>query len=268
MSTDPHSTTQTVPYPERIVTFIDILGFTGLVRSAADPDRAGEIIRTIEDATSAEMQWGPMVGHEVEAFTCHVFSDSACFAAPANRGGFHLTVMRVMSTQARLARKGLLVRGGIALGRHYESARMLFSEGLVRAYEVEKDRALYPRVVLDREVLDRFLRDDAEDADEKRVQRLLLLQDSDKEVFVHYLSLIGDPAFEDSRRDYLAAHAEIVRAGYAALRDQPRVLQKLGWLHRYHDFTVRAFVGRDLDLLIGGDAAGFGQLSSPASISA
>lgn len=53
-------------------------------------------------------------------------------------------------------RQGLLVRGGIAYSRHFQSNHLTYSHAVAKAYELESIVAVYPRIVLDKNVVDMY----------------------------------------------------------------------------------------------------------------
>jgi len=63
--------------------------------------------------------------------------------------------------QARLAEDGTLIRGATTIGDIYVNDRLIFGPALIRAYELERGVASYPRIILDSRVFDR-LADSAE----------------------------------------------------------------------------------------------------------
>jgi hypothetical protein len=47
----------------------------------------------------------------------------------------------------------IAVRGGISFGNDYSDEKMIFSMALVKAYTIESEKALYPRIVFDNELI-------------------------------------------------------------------------------------------------------------------
>jgi hypothetical protein len=67
---------------------------------------------------------------------------------------------RVVGDIARRALKlGLLIRGGITIGKLYHSNGVVFGEGMVDAYRLESSVAIYPRVVISPRVYTRATTD-------------------------------------------------------------------------------------------------------------
>jgi hypothetical protein len=49
--------------------------------------------------------------------------------------------------------KGLFVRGGLAYSRHFENGRLTYSHAIARAHELEEKRAIYPRIIIDENII-------------------------------------------------------------------------------------------------------------------
>ena len=50
----------------------------------------------------------------------------------------------------------LFIRGGIAYSRHFQSGRLTYSHAIARAYELETKSAVYPRIVVDKNIIDMY----------------------------------------------------------------------------------------------------------------
>lgn len=49
--------------------------------------------------------------------------------------------------------KGLFIRGGVAYSRHFESGRLTYSHAVSRAHELEEKNAIYPRIIIDENIV-------------------------------------------------------------------------------------------------------------------
>jgi len=137
---------------ERVVAFIDLLGFTELVTTACDGDSLAllQVRRALgwmwaQQVTTNE---GPFGSRELTPNArATAFSDSIVIS-DLNRSGEVQGLLRSVSWLAgMLLRLGILCRGGIATGATVHNDHVLFGTGLIRAYNLERN-ALYPRVVL------------------------------------------------------------------------------------------------------------------------
>lgn len=140
-------------YSERSVAFLDVLGFSSLVR-AADKDLPSRevirsIIRTLRETVASNPHYGVM-------FT--QFSDCIVISAPRNPSAMFFVCQAVRLLSLNLLSQGYLLRGGIATGNLSHTDEGLFGTGLLEAYRSDRSGAP-PRVTLD----DQFV-EDAQDA--------------------------------------------------------------------------------------------------------
>lgn len=52
--------------------------------------------------------------------------------------------------------KGLYVRGGMAYSKHYQNGRLTYSHALAKAYEIESKIAIYPRIMIDKNIIEMY----------------------------------------------------------------------------------------------------------------
>jgi len=52
--------------------------------------------------------------------------------------------------------RSLFVRGGVSYSRHFQSGRVTYSHAIARAYEIESNKAIYPRIVIDNNIIDMY----------------------------------------------------------------------------------------------------------------
>ncbi len=136
-------------YKTRVVAFIDILGFKDLISQLPqDPDihfrihRALSRIKVIEKFTEL-----PHLENSIEV---SVFSDS--IAISSEEKNIESLFWTVGFLQADLLCLGVLVRGGIAIGKTTHSSGLLYGEGMIEAHDLEQ-QAHFPRVVVASDVV-------------------------------------------------------------------------------------------------------------------
>jgi hypothetical protein len=136
------------PYEPRVVAFLDILGFRSFVSQGYET--AVRKIRSLDDALDRTLSFlREEVPGQEQWISIRTFSDCLCLSAEEH---YLPTLIDAVATlQYLLAAEDIFVRGGIAQGYHCETPRMIFSEGLVRAYELQTSDP-YPRVLVAPEV--------------------------------------------------------------------------------------------------------------------
>lgn len=144
--------------------------------------------------------------------------------------------------------RGILLRGGMTIGPVYIGSNgkgPIFGDGMVRAYEIEEEEAVYPRIVIDEEALAAYLsdetlwRDGAFDTYEARMVRPFIGVADDGSYFVDYLRSAGPGEFDSG----LAGHFEFLKRHRKLILDNlatadAKAKRKLVWLANYHDRFV------------------------------
>jgi len=207
-----------------VVAFIDVLGFSAMVKA----DAAGQCVKYL-DAFREVLEEVKSAFPEVDdGLDAKMFSDSIVLAAPLSPDAVIEVLKACANLQRRFLRRGILLRGGVSYGKHYADSTVMFSEGLISAYHIESQLAKYPRIVVDKNVIDYFVNHSDVHADKLQIGRGLLIQDRDKVSFVHYLSAEEFPGDTSHVEQVITSQ---LRAGEA-------VLEKLRWLHDYHVFCA------------------------------
>ncbi|HEX9803916.1 MAG TPA: hypothetical protein VGB35_11695, partial [Gammaproteobacteria bacterium] len=144
-------------YQDRVVCFLDILGFSSHIARSIEQDGsdAVEKIRELSDVFVHIREKldidRPFERHDKEVTQ---FSDSVVISFPAySESGVFYALLDILWVQVSLAKKGYLCRGGVTRGRLIHTPTVLFGPAMVEAYTLESKSALYPRVILDAEII-------------------------------------------------------------------------------------------------------------------
>ncbi|KLT69620.1 hypothetical protein [Flavobacterium sp. ABG] len=156
----------------KIIAFVDILGFSKMIE---DYDNGNHQI--LESLIHAMNNAGgfikalPKENNEFafnfrECIEAKLFSDCLCVSVPLEYGNEHNTYnlydqfwffyQYLSGYQILLLQKGIFTRGAITIGSYYSDENIIFSGGLVEAYNLESKVANYPRVIISKKLLDVF----------------------------------------------------------------------------------------------------------------
>ncbi len=58
--------------------------------------------------------------------------------------------------QVSFLKEGMFLRGAAVYAQHFQSGNLTYSHALARAYEIEQEAAIYPRIMLDRNIIEMF----------------------------------------------------------------------------------------------------------------
>jgi hypothetical protein len=151
-------------YAERFVAFVDILGFSEKVRQSAIPNgriSLVQLLKALEHPTPAGPDQIVVVrigdisksGHRMT-----YFSDSIAISTePTEAGLFHL-VNHVEKIGWRLLELGFLCRGAVTRGLLYHRDNAIVGPALIEAYDLEKNKAKTPRIIVRDEIFHTALR--------------------------------------------------------------------------------------------------------------
>lgn len=162
-------------YENRLVAFIDILGFKEMIYSSESridigntiktamkyfkkwesPDRWGlKLIEIEEDA-----QKKCMSDFEIYQKTvCTCFSDSIVISIKVNENkineAFSTMIANLADMGNYLMKNGVLIRGAITIGNlHHDRNGVIYGSGLIEAYELESNMANVPRIILSKKLI-------------------------------------------------------------------------------------------------------------------
>jgi hypothetical protein len=145
----------TSPYQDSIVAFIDILGWSDLLRQSKSEHKLAQVVQVVERLTilakesEKRREEFNRKGFPQAANTrFSYFSDTVVLSCPADtrESGWMIWEVQLLCDVLLLSRRysrGAIVRGEL---RHTET--LLFGPALVEAYEIEKTVAKYPRLVV------------------------------------------------------------------------------------------------------------------------
>lgn len=166
---------------QHYVAFLDILGFTEMVRSDVISPNQPYLRKLYRCHQSASR-----IFSDDPQVTITQFSDSIVVAKPFDSESFEWFAKKIAEYQLLLLEEGLLCRGGIAVNKHFSNGSFTFSAGLIDAYHVESKLSKNPRVVISSD-LTALIFPDTDDYPS------YLISEDDGLVFIDYLGISKNP---------------------------------------------------------------------------
>ena len=175
-----------------------------------------------------------------------IFSDCLVISFEAKEPSevFH-TLLEVKHLIMRLLWSGILCRGAVSLGKFIHTPEYLFGPALVEAYLLETKAALYPRVILDRPVIETGAKYHAShhssSTEEGYVESLLEI-DSDGMYYIDYFHKaqqeLDDPEFDFP--DCINNLGDIIRKGLMGSSHHGKADQrvKYSWMRERYNRMV------------------------------
>lgn len=212
------------------IAYLDLLGTTSKI-SKDENDMYLYMIRSIYDMavkSSGKDGFSNLGFNRIET---KIFSDNIVMAIPLDSD--HkiddvcclLKFVAIIQNRATIS-SNWLVRGGVTIGELYIDNILIWGQGLVRAYELENHIAVFPRIVIDHNVLELL-----------GVNNPFLCRDIDGQFYLNFLEFMeyrdttgADDFLPQVRRHFkqLLLEIKMPNGNYAE-----RPYQKLHWHRNY-----------------------------------
>lgn len=130
---------------------------------AALLDVLGYRSRLSEDRLSGTMRFKDSLGTALQAlaslneadFSYQAISDTIIITC-AQRDALVEFLGHLKAIFVAFLNQGLFIRGGLSFAQHFKSGPITYSHAVARAYELESDAAVFPRVVIDHNIIEMF----------------------------------------------------------------------------------------------------------------
>lgn len=136
-----------IDYTEHIVAFVDILGFSNLIDSIEDDKKLHDRLHWALTHIRSYKELSLVENTAQSDLKVSVFSD--CIVVTGKKNNFHGVIWAVGWLQTQLLGAGILTRGGISSGKVVHADEILYGKGMLKAYKIENSAAVYPRIVID-----------------------------------------------------------------------------------------------------------------------
>ena len=236
-STKKRAIVKKAKYENRVILFLDFLGFKELVdQTVQQPDFLNKLISAMDIVRQ--------IGQDNAAFLksqrITQFSDSIVVSYDVGETSAVFSLLNnIAFAVIHLAEKGFLVRGGLTVGDLLHSSRHLVGPAMVEAYRLESKIAKVPRIVIDEKVIEVARQSNSNTnspEDEEEYVRAFMTKDTDGRQYFNYISWRsvvevtgGD---NDLYGEYLYGIGTLLKSGLS--HADPGVKEKYLWLHQQY----------------------------------
>jgi hypothetical protein len=243
-------------YDQRIVAFIDILGFQSLINETIDKvdnddeEKINSVIAAYETIREVWHLYKKTESSNIilsKSKQISIFSDSIVVSFKIDEPSeVFYTLLEIKWLIMRLLYRQILCRGAVAIGKFIHSENYLFGPALVEAYTLELKSAMYPRVILDRSVVDIGASYSAMHhsfSEERKFIQSLLEQDCDGMYYIDYFLKahldLDDPAYNFPK--YIENLGDIIRKGLMGSSHTSKVnlRVKYSWMREKYNNMVK-----------------------------
>jgi len=234
-------------YEDRIICFIDILGFQEIISHTLDSsgNTITKKVEILEDAFSKIIYFldteCPNEFSESKMVT--QFSDCVVISFKCSeKSEVFSTLLDIQLLLINLVYHGMICRGGIVSGKIIHTEKMIFGPGLIDAYILESKGANYPRIIVDEAVLEvakRYRAHHHTVEEELDSVMRILGKDIDGMYYIDYFasaqSGLDDPELDFP--EYLEELSKIIAQGITS--SKPDIKVKYNWLKQNYNRVVK-----------------------------
>lgn len=232
-------------YENRVVCFIDILGFKNIIENTVDcdgndiPDKIESVdalLKKILEFKRLDDEWN--LAH---LRTVTQFSDSIVISFRVALNELFSTFIDIQHIIFNFFRYGFLIRGGISYGKIIHTDKTIFGPALNCSYYMESKEAIYPRVLVHSKIID-YLKSNQNDFEfedkSKYILELISKDDSDGKHYIDFLENVIEnfDKLEQDYLNYLICVSKTISTGLENTQD--KVLKKYEWLAEKYDQAV------------------------------
>lgn len=236
-------------YEERVVAFVDILGFSAMVDNSSsngeEYERIKSALETIQNVKNIS---------DINDAKVTTFSDSIIISYPAKaRDPLFYILIDLIHLQLNLLQQGILVRGGIAKGKVRHVKEMVFGPAMISAYELESKYAVYPRIIVEKELVDweqENYRKQKYSA-EYDIEDLMSLLKKDDYNDIYYIDILRQKQELNYLEDYELLLCNVRETIIKGLKNRNKsIVMKYIWLKNYYNEIITSYPKLVNELLI------------------
>lgn len=231
--------------------FIDALGFSKEIIENDNGDDSKKANRHLKKFYKAlDKALAHLNDETEELWGAKIFTDNIVLGSPLDtwsggdeEGVFGSIINHLIWYQLTMVQHGFFIRGGWSRGNLYMDEKIVYGKALIEAYQLECDKAKYPRILLSENMKKMVYKHMGYYVYKNQSpQRYHLLKDENDDCFVNYLYGILDYAESYESVGYmLGEHKKYIKKKLKKFKNDSDVLPKYRWLAYYHDFFCRTF---------------------------
>lgn len=174
------------------------------------------------------------------------FSDSIVisYSTSTPGGGFHI-LMDLIYICIDLLANGILVRGGVTVGQLIHDKQKCFGPAMIEAYKMESEKAINPRIIIDKNVLKYDLKNPGPANDVELESEYLFnliktdTEPENKELFyLDYLKQKNEFVDSDAYIEFIFNTKDFIVENLSKFRENEKVYKKYEWFKQYYNETI------------------------------
>lgn len=232
---------------EYFILYFDILGYKEKIKKYEE-EYFMKVIYAVIDTINVVYEGSK----KCRNFGYHIFSDNIIIfiKKKPDIGNNGLELLNLIQDTFIIQRNlmgqyRILIRGAITEGKLYYGRDFVYGSGLVNSYLLEDKKAINPRVIIDKNLIKKYILENPAIAGAYINQ--LINQDDDGEFFIGYIN-----NYERNYEKfviYLFYHKKLIESLLKELTLKEEVRQKFIWCKKYHNLICMIYQLEDMKIL-------------------
>ena len=251
-------------YEKSVVFFLDILGFTEKIKG--NKLSVDEILKIIDKSKffidyqtwiKEKSKSNIIVDKDKPFYNYLQVSDSIILSFPVTTPfGLLYATFNILQLQIYLITKHkILLRGACTVGNLYHEGTTIFGEAMIDAVELEKEKAIFPRIIITKEAIFECSKytifTDSTLEDEIEENSSYLLKDNDNFYFIDYIGFLAYKEMLQEKEqnieiseikrkyiEYLLELKKLLKTGFISAKDK-KTTDKYTWLLQRYDRNLQ-----------------------------
>lgn len=227
---------------KHLICYIDILGYKDLINSITNED---DVLFLIDSSFKECIKRSKMApGLDIE-ISINIFSDNILFSTKINENNISDILLKIekmilfisIFQSLLITHYQTFIRGSLTIGNLYVDKELgyVFGKGLINAYNLENEKAIYPRIILDDSIKKILI-------DNNKIT-IQTMYDNDGFYFINYLYynaiLLCNRQWDSEAHPIILQeflkHKENVIESAKLVENNEHVLRKYIWAAGYHN---------------------------------
>lgn len=250
MSRNPYHATGQAPTLRRSVfAFMDILGYSEMIKKSARDETQENSLRSLHRALTTGRKWledGDSSDTfksliKKDRYALKAFTDNIVIGWPVRddaESEFGDAFFKLGAFQFQMVLEGYFIRGALSVGNAYVDEVAVFGDALMEAYQGESSLARDPRIILTESAVKTTKQHLTYYGNRRHAPHVReVLRDSDGQWFLNYLECVlwaedeSGPFYEE-----FARHKSAVETKLTEHKDNPPIWSKYAWVAAYHNY--------------------------------
>jgi len=240
-------------YQERVIAYIDILGFRDKIQNTIDKGSGEEneletnkINNLFENVLELKNKYKYIDNNVNNRMVSH-FSDSVVVSYPMEEEAeiFHI-FSDILFFGVSILQDGYLIRGAITSGKLHHSENKLYGPAMLSAYNMERKMAFYPRIIFENKIIE-IIKKNQSKLGQLKVLNNLIQKDIDGLYYLDYFRSMCFVGANEGLLEILKAFKDRINELEKKIENNDSIKSKYLWLKEKYNIALNKIKSKNIN---------------------